>query len=79
MQAEHDQRKAAEREAHQQDLAGADMVGQIADRRLGQAGYHREDGQREAEIDIADAELSFQKREQHRQHEHVEMADPMRA
>ena len=57
MQAEHDQRKAAERQAHQQDFAGADMVGEIADRRLGQAGYHGEDGQRKAELDIADAEL----------------------
>ena len=57
MQAEQDQREAAEREADQQDLARADMVDEIADRRLGQAGHHREHGQREAELDIADAEL----------------------
>ena len=29
-------------------------------------------------FDIADAELRFQKREQHRQHQQVEVADPMR-
>ena len=77
MQAEHDQREAAQREAHQQDFAGADMIGEIAHRRLGQAGDDGEDGQRETELDIADAELLLQKREQHRQHQHVEMADPM--
>jgi len=78
MQAEHDQREAAHREAHQQDFAGADMIGQIADRRLRQAGCHGEDGQRKAEFDVADAEPYLQKGEQHRQHEYVEMADPMR-
>ena len=57
MQAEHDQRAAAEGEADQQDFAGADMVGEIADRRLGQAGDHGEDGQGKAKLDIADAEL----------------------
>ena len=57
MQAEHDQREAAERQADQQHLAGADMVGEIADRRLRQAGDDAEHGQREAELDIADAEL----------------------
>ena len=61
MQAEHDQRKAADDKADQQDFAGADMVGEIADRRLGQAGDHGEHGQREAELDIADAELRFRK------------------
>ena len=78
MQAEHDQRAAADAEADQQHLAGADMVGEIADRRLGQAGDHAEHGQREAELDIADAELRLQERKQHRQHEQMEMADPMR-
>ena len=77
MQAEHDQRKAAERKAHQQDLAGADMIGKIADRRLGQAGCDGEDGQRKAEFNVADAELCLEKGEQHRQHEHMEMTDPM--
>ncbi len=78
MQAEHDQCKAAQRQAHQQDFAGADMIGEIAHRRLGQAGYHGEHGQREAELDIADAELLLQKREQHRQYHQMEMTDPMR-
>ena len=77
MQAEHDQRHAAEREAHQQDFAGADMIGQIAHRRLRQAGDDGKDGQRKAKLDVADAELLFQKREQHRQHHQMEMADPM--
>ncbi len=77
MQAEHDQRRATEREADQQDFAGADMIGQIADRRLRQAGYDGEDGQRKAKLDVADAELLLQKRDQHRQHHHMEMADPM--
>ncbi len=54
------------------------MVGEIADRRLGQAGDDGKDGQREAKLDIADAELRFEERKQHRQHEHMEMADPMR-
>ena len=57
MQAEHDQRQAADGEADQQDFSGADMVGEIADRRLRQAGDDAEDGQRKAELDIADAEL----------------------
>ena len=78
MQAGHDQREATHRQAHQQDLAGADMIGQIADRRLRQAGCHGEDGQRKAKLDIADAELFLQEREQHWQHEHMEMTDPMR-
>ena len=64
-------------EAHQQHFAGADMVGEIADRRLRQAGDDAEHGQREAKLDIADAELLLQEREQHRQHEQMEMADPM--
>jgi hypothetical protein len=38
MQAEHDQRQAADGEADQQDFSRADMVGEIADRRLRQAG-----------------------------------------
>src|ERR1700732_2296113 len=53
------------------------MVGKISDRRLGQAGGDGEDGERKAQIDIADAELGFEKGKQHWQHEHVEMADPM--
>ena len=77
MQAEHDQRKAAQGKPHQQDLAGADMVGEIAHRRLGQAGDDGEDGQRKAKLDIADAELFLQKREQHRQHHQMKMTDPM--
>ncbi len=78
MQAQHDQREAAKGQAHQQDLAGADMVGQIADRRLGQAGHDCKDGQGETEVDVTDAELLLQKRKQHRQHEQMEMTDPMR-
>ncbi len=77
MQAEHDQREAAEREAHQQDFAGADMVGKIAHWCLGQGGYDGEHGQRKAKLDVADAELFFEKREQHRRHHEMEMADPM--
>ena len=77
MQAEHDQRKAAEGEAHQQDYSGADMIGKITHRGLGQAGYHGKDGQGKAKLDVADAELVLQKGEQHRQHEHMEMTDPM--
>ena len=78
MHAEQDQRQAADGEADQQHFSGADMVGEIADRRLGQAGDDAEHGQREAELDIADAELRLQERKQHRQHEQMEMADPMR-
>ncbi len=77
MQAEHDQREAADGEADQQHLAGADMIGEIADRGLRQPGHHAEHGQRKAKLDIADAELLLQEREQHRQHEQMEMADPM--
>ena len=78
MQAEHDQRQAADGEADQQDFSRADMVGEIADRRLRQAGDDAEYGQRETELDIADAELRLQERKQHRQHEQMEMADPVR-
>jgi hypothetical protein len=77
MQAEHDQRKAAQGKAHQQDFAGADMIGKITHRRLGQAGYDGKDGKGKAKLDVADAELILQKGEQHRQHEHMEMTDPM--
>src|SRR5436309_11143330 len=77
MQAEHDQRQAADGEADQQDLSRADMVGEITDRRLRQAGDDAEHGERETELYIADAELFFQERKQHRQHEEMEMADPM--
>ena len=77
MQAEHDQRQAADGEADQQDFSRADMVGEIADRGLRQAGDDAEYGQRETELDIADAELFFKERKQHRQHEEMEMADPM--
>ena len=78
MDAEHDQGKAAEGEAHQQDFAGADAIAEIAHRRLGQAGYDGEYRERKAEFDIADAELLFEKGKQHRQHEQMKMADPMR-
>ena len=37
MQAQHDQRQAAEAKAGQQHLSGADVIGEIADRRLRQA------------------------------------------
>ena len=77
MQAEHDEREAAEAKPQQQDFAGADMVDDIAERRLGQARDHREYGQREAQFDIADAELRFQEGKQHRQREDMEMAHPM--
>jgi hypothetical protein len=46
MQAEHDQRQAADGQADQQDFSRADMVGEIADRRLRQAGDDAEYGQR---------------------------------
>src|SRR6185295_2124279 len=78
MDTEHDKGAAAEREADQQYLAGADVVGKIADRRLGQAGYDGEHREREAEFDVADAESFLEKRKQHRQHEQMKMADPMR-
>ena len=78
MHAKPDQRKAAEAKPAQEDFARADVVGEIADRRLRQAGDDREHGQRKAELDIADAELGFQERKQHRQHEQMEMAEPMR-
>ena len=78
MQPEQDQCEAAEGKAHQQDLAGADMIGQIADRRLGQAGDDGKNRQRQTELDIADAEFLLQEGKQHRQHEHMEMTDPMR-
>ena len=44
-------------EADQQNLAGADMIGEIAHRGLRQAGDDGKDGQRKAELDVADAEL----------------------
>ena len=78
MQAEQDQREAAEREPAQQDLARAKMVDEIAGRRLRQRRDHGRHGQREAELDIADAELALQERKQHRQDQQMEMADPMR-
>ena len=78
MQAEHDQRQPAQGDAHQQDFAGADMIGKIADRRLRQAGRDGEDGESEAKLNVTDAELFFQEGEQHRQHEQMEMTDPMR-
>ena len=77
MQTEHDQREASETEAHQQNFPGADMIGEIADRGLGQAGTHGKNGQRKAEFDVSDIELLFQKRKQHRQHEDMEMAHPV--
>ena len=78
MQPQQDQREAAEAQPDQQHLSRAKMVGEIADRRLRQAGHDAEHGERKAELDIADAELLFQERKQHRQHEEMEMAEPMR-
>ena len=78
MQAEQDQRAAAEAETGQQHLSGADVVGEIAYWSLGQAGHQAKHRQRKAELDIADAELLLQERKQHRQHEEVKMAEPMR-
>ena len=70
-------RETAEHEAHQQHLARADMVGEVARRSLCQAGNDAEHGQREAKFDIADAELCPQEGKQHRKHQQMEMADPM--
>jgi hypothetical protein len=53
------------------------VIGKVSDRRLRQAGSDGENGERKAQLDIADAELGLEKGKQHRQHEHVEMADPM--
>lgn len=78
MQAKQDQRAAAEGQPDQQDLARAKMVDEIAGRRLRQPRHHGEHGEREAKLDIADAELRFEEREQHRQDQQMEMADPMR-
>ena len=78
MDAEHHQREATGGEADQQDLAGADAIAEIAHWGLGQAGYDGKYRERKAEIDIADAELCFEKRKQHRQHEQMKMADPVR-
>ena len=78
MQAEQDQREPAGGEPEQQDHARAHMVDDVAERRLGHAGDDAEHGEREAELDIADAELLLQERKQHRQHQQMEMADPMR-
>ena len=54
------------------------MVDEIAGRCLRQSGDDREYGERKAELDIADTELCFEERKQHRQHQQMEMADPMR-
>src|ERR1700727_673584 len=77
MQAEHDQRGAAEAKAHQQDFSRAEMIRNIADRGLGQAGTHGKNRQRETELDIADIELLFQEGKQHRQYENMEMTHPV--
>ena len=61
MHAERDQGEAAEAKPRRANFARADAVGEVADRRLGQAGYEAEYRQREAKFDIADAELSFRK------------------
>ena len=68
MDAEHHKGEASGGEADQQDLAGADAVGEVAYRRLGQAGDNGEHGERKAELDVTDPELLLEKREQHRQH-----------
>ncbi len=78
MQAEQDQREPAERQSTQQDPARAKMVDEIAGRRLRQPGHDGRHGQREPELDIADTKLALQEREQHRQDQQMEMADPMR-
>ena len=78
MQPEQDQREAAEAKPAQQDFARAKMIGEVADRRLRQAGDEAEHGERKAELDIADAELLLQERKQHRQREDMEMAEPVR-
>jgi hypothetical protein len=77
MYAECDQRSAAEAKAHQQNLPCTEMVGEITNRGLGQAGTHRRNRQCKAEFDIADIEFLFQEGKQHRQHENMEMAHPM--
>src|ERR1700712_1590444 len=76
MQTEHDERKAAHRESDQQDFARTDAVGEIADRRLRQAGYDGKNSEGKTEFDIADAELLLEEGKQHRQHENMKVADP---
>jgi len=70
--------KPAHDKTDQQDEARANPVHQIADRRLRQSGHHRKHGDREAEFDEADAKLLLEERKQHRQHQNIEMADPVR-
>src|SRR4051794_12456693 len=78
MDAEHHQGESAGGKADQQDFASPDAIAEIAHRGLGQAGYEGEYGKYKAEFDIADTELFLEKRKQHRQHEQMKMADPMR-
>ena len=78
VQAEQDQREAAEAKTCQEHLARPDVVGEIADRRLGQAGDQAEHRERKTELDIADAERLLEERQQHRQREDVKMAQKMR-
>ena len=69
--------EAEQREAADQDAARAEAVDEEADRRLGQAGRAVEHREREAELDVADAELAPEQREQGRQDQDVEMAEEM--
>jgi hypothetical protein len=78
MQAQRNQRAAAQSHAEDQNFSRADAIDDITDRRLSQAGHDGEHGERQAQVDIGDAKPVFQEREQHRQHEDVEVADPVR-
>ena len=77
-EAEQHECRAAEAEAADQDALGAEAVDQETHRRLRQAGDDAENGDREAELDEADAQLFLEDGEQRRQHHDVEMADEMR-
>ena len=72
---DHGEGGAAEQQAGEEDLAGAEAVDGVAHRRLHQGGDDVVDGQRQAELDVADAEGGLEQREQRRQHEHVDVAD----
>src|SRR6185437_2064416 len=77
VQAEYDQGKSAKHKTDEQDFPGAEVIGEISDRCLGQTGNNCKDRECKAKVDIADAEPLLQEWKQHRQHEHMEMADPM--
>ena len=65
---------AHDREAQQQEPAGAEAVDQEAGRHLGGAGRDVEQGDQEAERGIAHVELVAQEREQRRQRQGIEVA-----